>query len=101
MIARERLVRVVAEAVDLHRVTHTTGSARTPVCRCGTTHVVSNPQAHQAEAVVAALEAEMGLRVESEPVSSITLSGPGGTLTLPGPEHTRLVTDWVSDEGDG
>lgn len=78
MTARERLVRVVAEALS-----------------------VRWDNLLEAEAVVAAIEAKMGLRVESEPVSSITISGPGGSLTVPGPLQYRLVTDWISDEGGG
>lgn len=93
MTARERMVRVVAEALEGHQ----------PVgydldeCLCGDMFVAYEDRTtHQAEAVVAAMEAQMGLTTQTESLASV-LPRESGSLQ----RHTRLVTDWVSGEGDG
>ena len=89
MSARERLVLVVAEALlARHNARFAQGTERD--------HYEAPPiwMTREAEAVVAAIEAEMGLRVEALDAHML---GDG----VFHPASHRLVTDWVSDDGDG
>lgn len=88
--ARTRAVSVVAEAVREHRPV--LGRGLTSPVGCGCMSRVffkrqENYATHLAEAVVAALEAEMGLREERDMHDSADDTFP----------IARLVTDWIGD----
>ena len=133
--ARERAVRVVAEALIRHQRIPMFDDTQGQRC-VGCDHLLgatdgpnsSRHAEHQAEAVVAAMEAEMGLREEatvdfcesqhrdrdgewhycklpgdheSDHESDWVGSWPWDDVDGPRKKRThRLVTDWMDDEGD-